>query len=212
MISALKEWLYSHGLTVGGGGYPIECPSPPRDFDKHVAQHLKSENPRAIELLEDSKDIFEKCKKLRSRLMREVGDVVSKKYEELGDRLHRTNYDVRNFTDEVICEIRNRIEYDREVIKPTRESKAGEPILILGASKVARCKDSNVIDELEELFNELVNAEEFRSKVEEIIKMRREYDEKLEELRRIIKGIVTRCEHGNKLGGKCDNCPKFTWI
>ena len=39
LINSLKKWLYPNGVAVGGRGYPIKCPSPPRDFDKYVTQH-----------------------------------------------------------------------------------------------------------------------------------------------------------------------------
>ncbi len=214
LIDSLKEWLKPPDLgSAIDGGFPIKCPDPsPQDFDTYVSQHLVSENPRAIELLRELKDIYSRCKILRSRLIEEVRDEVSKKYEELGGRLFRVSYDVKNFIDKVVYEIDYELEYGIEVIKPSRRFKDGEFILELNGAEVARSSDDSAIDELEKLFNELVQSEELRNKTEKIIEMRREYNEKLEELRSIIEEIVTRCEHGNKLGGKCDICPKFTWI
>jgi len=204
LVDSLKKWLKPSSLRSGiGDSPPIECPDPPRDFDKYVRQHLETGYPRAIKLFEDLKKISSDCVDKRSKLMERVRDIVSAR-----DEPYRTTYDINSFVYVVIGEIKHRLRSSK-VFEPVRKSEGRKWILKFGAVEVARSEDSQVLDKLESFFYELIQAEELRSDVKEIIEMDREYNEKFKELRGIIEDIITRFEHGNKLQGKCDICPKF---
>ncbi len=211
LIKSLKEWLNRKNEGGRTGDYPIRCPEPaPGDFDTYVCQHLQEVNPRVLELLDELKDMYSTCKVRRQNLIKDVGELVSQKYEELKDKLHdMKHYDIRNFKNKVIQEVSYEVEYEQIVIQPTIKTEKEHYVLILEGANVARSNDLSAINELREFFYKLVQNERITHSVKEIIQIRKEYNKNHEELREIVENIITYGEHGNRLRGRCDYCPKF---